>query len=290
LLAEDDSAELRSVDFEDQTDDVDATAPPPPLLRMPAPSDSPAAMAPQVPHTDPATFSQADISTLQDPEHDEELLVDLATSDVSPLAATPPDTAPSDTAPSDTAPSDTAPPEAAPPEPKPVEAAPLATAPADLAEQLFIQGTDIADAATIEQAARITLDVLDGFVTAQAKSVLYASINDTRLRFLAADGPSAAQVTNMTVPLGHGIAGFCFDTGAALIIRNARRDPRHLADVDQATGFHTGDMMSVALRDHEGGIYGCVQLINPPTRFQHWQLEAAIALATTLGEYIRMRA
>lgn len=161
--------------------------------------------------------------------------------------------------------------------------------PVDLAEQLFVRSMDINDAGDIEQAARTTLKLLKGFVPAEAGSVLYAGINDTALRFLAADGPSAAEVRDITVPLGHGIAGFCFDSGAALIIRNAGQDPRHLHDVDQQTGYHTGDMLSVALRDGDGSIHGCIQLLNPPRGFAEWHLEAANSLASTLADYIRSR-
>ncbi|MCK6504132.1 GAF domain-containing protein [Myxococcota bacterium] len=162
--------------------------------------------------------------------------------------------------------------------------------PVDLAEQLFVRSMDINDALDIEQAAQTTLALLRTFVPAEAGSVLYAGINDTSLRFLAADGPSADEVRGITVPLGHGIAGFCFDTGAALIIRNAGQDPRHLHDVDQQTGYHTGDMLSVAVRDGDGGIHGCLQLLNPPRGFAEWHLEAANTLAATLADFIRSRA
>jgi len=249
-----------SLDEDTRSTEVDATAPPPPPLHMSPPAPEPAptpgsaaaprAAAPERPHEHAPAVP---VPPAAEAFHAE----DIASLDHDGQSApTAPPTAP----------------------------------PADLAEQLFVKGMDIADAPDLDQAAQATLSILRSFVPAQASSVLYASINDTDLRFLAADGPSADDVRGITVPLGTGIAGFCFDTGAGLIIRNAGRDPRHLHDVDERTGFHTGDMLSVALRDHEGGIHGCIQLINPPRGFSDWQFDAATTLASTLADFMRARA
>ncbi len=158
--------------------------------------------------------------------------------------------------------------------------------PADLAEQLFMDGMDVADAESIEKAAETTLRILQKFVPAESASVLYAGLNDTELRFLAAQGPTADKVLELTVPLGTGIAGFCFDSGAALIIRNAESDPRHLHHVDEETGYRTQDLLTVPLRDSAGRIHGCIQLLNAPAGFATWHLEVSSTLGSTLADFI----
>lgn len=162
--------------------------------------------------------------------------------------------------------------------------------PADLEEILFMRGMDIADAHSVDEAAETALAVLEELIPAESSSVLYAGINDTSLRFIAAHGPSADRLDEVVVPLGHGIAGFCFDNGSALVIRNAAADPRHLHQVDEATGYRTRDLLSVALRDSAGGIHGCLQLLNPQGgRFQAWHIDAASMVGSTLADFIRSR-
>lgn len=251
--------------MEEDDAEVDAAAPPPPSLAMPVREPAPAAAAaappppPVVPSVSPSYAPQVPQTSPAAFKDDD--LATLDDIDVSELAEDPasyhPDEQP---------------------------------APPDLAEDLFIASGQVSNADDIESAAQETLSVLRDFVAAESSSVLFASINDTELRFLAADGPKAGEVRTMTVPLGTGLAGFCFDTGAALIIRNAHRDPRHNTDVDDATGYRTQEMLTVALRDSEGGIHGCLQLLNPPDRFFAWHLEAATTLGHTLADFIRHRA
>lgn len=288
-VVEDDSTEIPAHELTadpGSTDEVDVTAPPPPALHLTTPP-APVAPAPAA----PAAAADPTQAPLPSPAVPASLPAVPASPPPPPVvqAVVPdvPRTPAARFSAADIATLDDIEIPAA------LRQAPLggpARPPADLAEQLFIRSMDINDAPDIEQAARTTLSLLRGFVPAEAGSVLFAGINDTALRFLAADGPSADEVLGITVPLGHGIAGFCFDTGAALIIRNAGQDPRHLHDVDQQTGYHTRDMLSVALRDGDGGIHGCIQLLNPPRGFAEWHLEAANTLAHTLADFIRSRA
>ena len=162
--------------------------------------------------------------------------------------------------------------------------------PEDLAEQLFHRGVEIARAPDIAAAAQTTLDIIEQYIPSLASSVLYASINDTALRFLAARGPRATELEDVTVELGTGIAGFSFDTGGVLIIRDARTDPRHRHDVDIQTTFDAETILSIALRDTEGGIHGCIHIINPAVDFDDQHLEIVSTLSLTLADTLRVRA
>lgn len=161
--------------------------------------------------------------------------------------------------------------------------------PEDLAERLFDEGGDIANTDDPAEAAAAVLRILQGVVSAESGAVLYANINDTGLRFLAATGPTAATLATIQVPFGHGIAGWVHDNGASLIVQDAASDHRHHRDVDDRTGYSTGAILAVPVRDLEGTIHGCIELLNPPERFVAWHLDAAKTVAAALAEELRVR-
>ena len=157
-------------------------------------------------------------------------------------------------------------------------------APEGLAEALFEATFDIAGADEPGAAAESALEILLHHVPAESGAVLFASVNDTGLRFLAARGPSAAEVRDIVVPFDKGIAGFAHARGADLIVRNAQNDPRHLGEVDAESGYRTRGMLVATLRDEDGAVHGVVELLNPVDRFHPWHLDAARTVARTLAE------
>lgn len=262
-------------------DEIDPTVPPPPHLQLtpPAPQPPPPVAQPVLPPAPPpalATFDPADlpppISRALPPTPPRVHSVVPEVPRTQPASFTAADMATLDDI-------------VFPPPRRPASGS--LQPPADLEELLFMRAMDIRDASDLPDAARTSLQVLSALIPCEASSVLYASVNDTSLRFLAAMGPSAHEVEEITVPLGHGIAGFCFDTGASVIIRNASQDPRHLHRIDEQTGFHTQELLSVAIRDEDGTIHGCIQLLNAPGGFSEWQLDSASRVAAALGEAIR---
>lgn len=160
-------------------------------------------------------------------------------------------------------------------------------APPDLAEQLFDKEMEIAEATSLEEASERALAILKSFVSAESGCVLYAGVNDTGLRFLAASGPASSDVKDVIVPFGQGIAGFSYDTGMSLVVQDASHDQRHYQGVDKKTGYHTASVLAASLQDLDGDIHGCLELINPPTRFEAWHLDAATTVAHSLAEFMR---
>ena len=170
-----------------------------------------------------------------------------------------------------------------------VEAPEAGPAPVDLGERLFIRSTEISDADSLQEAAEAALAVIEDFVPSEASSVLYASINDTALIFLATREPGESQLTGMKVPFDESLAGYCFNSGAELIVKGADQHPRHDSEIDELKGHRTRDLLSVPLKDNAGRIHGCVQLLNPPTEFEPWQVEVVRTFATSLAEFIGAR-
>ena len=66
----------------------------------------------------------------------------------------------------------------------------------------------------------------------------------------------------ITVRVGDGIVGTVASSGRPLILRDPYRDPRFDPSVDTATGFRTRSLLTVPVRDHEGGLVAVLQLLN----------------------------
>jgi hypothetical protein len=61
-------------------------------------------------------------------------------------------------------------------------------------------------------------------------------------------------------------------------------------EIDEAVGYQTQEMVAAAVRDEEGDIYGCIELINPVGGFERWHLDAVRSVATSLAGYMRAHA
>jgi len=90
----------------------------------------------------------------------------------------------------------------------------------------------------------------------------------------------AAGVEALRVPADRGIAGATVKTDRTINVPDAYADERFNREVDRATGFHTRNILSVPLRDHEGGLVGVLQVLNKRGgAFDDYD----ISLAETLG-------
>ncbi len=110
----------------------------------------------------------------------------------------------------------------------------------------------------VERALRTALDV----VGAEAASVLLADPDSKQLVFRHVIGAKAPQLRGMAIPWNQGIASAVFTSGAPHITRDVRRDRRHLARVDLATGYRTRDMITLPLKQREGKPIGVLQVLN----------------------------
>ncbi|HEY4643504.1 MAG TPA: SpoIIE family protein phosphatase [Bacteroidota bacterium] len=64
------------------------------------------------------------------------------------------------------------------------------------------------------------------------------------------------------LPFGKGIAGTVAKTGKAINIRDAYKDSRFFAGIDERTGFRTKSMLCMPMRDDKRKIVGVFQLLN----------------------------
>ena len=72
----------------------------------------------------------------------------------------------------------------------------------------------------------------------------------------------AADAGEIRFPADRGIAGATVLTGRTMNIADAYVDERFNPEIDQDTGFHTRNILSVPLRDYGGSLVGVLQVLN----------------------------
>ncbi len=72
----------------------------------------------------------------------------------------------------------------------------------------------------------------------------------------------AAGVDEIRVPADKGISGSTVRGGKTIIVPDAYADNRFNPAVDKQTGFRTRNILSIPLKDYEGGLVGVLQVIN----------------------------
>ena len=161
--------------------------------------------------------------------------------------------------------------------------------PEDLVDELFDACFDIASAADVGMASTQAIAILRNRISCESAAVLYAGPNDTEMRFEAVQGPKSEELRGRMIPCDTGIAGFVHQYGVGLLVGDAGKDERHDKSMDQSTGYTTGSMLAVAIRDGSGQTYGALELLNPKTSFREWHLEAAQVVAGALADFMSYR-
>lgn len=151
---------------------------------------------------------------------------------------------------------------------------------------LFDRCADISAASNVGAACTISLNIVQEFVSANAGAVLMTTPDGSRLAFTAAFGPQAAKVVGTTLPVKHGIAGFIHDFPIGVIIQDVRRDARFEAGVDRSSGYQTQSLLAVPVRAAQGGVYGCLELLNSSQGFEADDLETTQMIASALGAWL----
>ena len=90
----------------------------------------------------------------------------------------------------------------------------------------------------------------------------------------------ATDAEEIRFPADTGVAGATIHAGQTINVPDAYADERFNPQIDRETGFHTRNILSVPLRDHEAELVGVLQVLNR----RSGQFDApAIQLAETLG-------
>lgn len=71
-----------------------------------------------------------------------------------------------------------------------------------------------------------------------------------------------AEVVEIRLPVGKGLAGYVAKTGETINIPDAYNDARFNPDVDKRTGYRTHNMLCMPMRNRDGKLIGVFQLLN----------------------------
>ncbi len=84
---------------------------------------------------------------------------------------------------------------------------------------------------------------------------------DPALCFAAAYGPNKEKLEGIKVPVGKGIAGWVAKHRKPIIVNDARKDPRFMAEVDRDTQFQTKNILCAPLVSR-GRAIGVIEMLN----------------------------
>jgi PAS domain S-box-containing protein len=104
--------------------------------------------------------------------------------------------------------------------------------------------------------------------------------------FRAAIGGAPEQVVGMGVKLGQGIAGWVAQSAEAVIVPDAKSDPRHYSKIDNQTGYRTKAIAAAPiLLDDQ--VIGVIETLNPESAFTQADLVVLKGIGSLAGTAIQ---
>lgn len=77
-------------------------------------------------------------------------------------------------------------------------------------------------------------------------------------------------VSEIRIPLDHGLVGYAVQSGERIFIDDAQKDPRFDSSVDQKTGYVTKQIIVMPIRNNDGIVIGAFQALNKLTQAAHF--------------------
>lgn len=74
-----------------------------------------------------------------------------------------------------------------------------------------------------------------------------------------------ADMVDIHLPIGKGLAGSVAQSGEVINLVNAYEDSRFNPEIDRETGYHTESMLTMPMKDKDGKIVGVFQMLNKVT-------------------------
>ena len=132
------------------------------------------------------------------------------------------------------------------------------------------------------------LDKLLELIAAQVKKALDCDrctvfILDSNTGELWSKVAQGMKNTEIRLPLGKGIAGEAAASGRTINIPDAYASPLFNPEIDRSTGYHTGTILAVPLKDVAGKIIGVFQVINKNSGHFNTDDEAVLQLVSSIA-------
>lgn len=124
-----------------------------------------------------------------------------------------------------------------------------------------------------------------GSVGAKDGSLLLADEEKNELAFVVVHGEVREKLMGHRISIGTGIAGWVAQKRQAVVISNARLDPRFSPEVDHSFHFHTRSMLCVPVV-YAGKVLGVIQALNKEdgAEFNRADLSVLGVVAQLVGE------
>ena len=137
----------------------------------------------------------------------------------------------------------------------------------------------------LEAAVRLIGDLVD----CEAGSVLLVDSEENCFFFTVAFGKNSEKLKDLTVPLGKGIVGACFDTKQVISVSEVNKDPRYYKEISDAVGFETRSLVAVPIIS-DGKSLGVLELLNKKdsNTFIARELQFLENIASVLGYLITL--
>ncbi len=113
----------------------------------------------------------------------------------------------------------------------------------------------------LDVALQRVMDRAVEILNAEAGSLLLMDRYGKELTFEVVLGPSGADLQGVKTKVGTGIVGTVAQSGQPLIVNNVRTDPRFNIAFDEATEFHTRDILCVPMITRDQ-VVGVIEVIN----------------------------
>lgn len=162
----------------------------------------------------------------------------------------------------------------------------------EMLADVFLRVVELDRLQSVEEAMEFILDLALEKVPCESGSVFRADGTTGDLSFMAARGPKARELleSNIVIPAGTGIAGFCAVEGVSVAVNDVEKDPRHYSAVSAQVKYSPKSMLCAPMMTH-GRSFGCVQLINRSEgpQFQEHEVGVLAYLAHQAALFLNAR-
>jgi K+-sensing histidine kinase KdpD len=125
---------------------------------------------------------------------------------------------------------------------------------------MLIEASKIVNSAIdIDKLLSLILDVAAKSIEADRGTLFMLDTNANELWSRVAQG---ANIVEIRLPVGKGLAGYVAKTGDVVNITDAYKDPRFNPEIDKRSGYKTHNVLCMPMRDKEGKILGVFQFLN----------------------------
>ncbi len=162
------------------------------------------------------------------------------------------------------------------------------TAPASRLQRLLEVSEAITRSLDTQEVTDAIIAQVSDVLESEACSLLLKQEDSGLLYFHSASGHARDAVRQLTLQLGEGVAGLVAQTGEALLVRDARNDPRVSLSIAEQVGMPVRSVICAPLR-LDGRVLGSIEVLNPLGRpwFDEEDLTMLGAITNTIAVAVR---